>query len=94
MEILFDCLNFVLIKVVARGIVVLSEQIPMSSEAPQTSATLTFTATNQMAPKSRLVIYAIRAKNKEVCEQIWNGKKENGDFILKLFRFYNFEQLK
>jgi len=52
--------------VVARGIVVLSEQIPMSSEAPQTSATLTFTATNQMAPKSRLVIYAIRAKNKEV----------------------------
>jgi hypothetical protein len=59
-------LNFVLIKVVARGIVVLSEQIPMSSEAPQTSATLTFTATNQMAPKSRLVIYAIRAKNKEV----------------------------
>lgn len=52
-------------QVVARGIVVLSEQIPLPAEG-QTSATLTFAATNQMAPKSRLVVYAIRAKNKEV----------------------------
>jgi hypothetical protein len=46
-------------QVVARGIVVLSEQIPLPAEG-QTSATLTFAATNQMAPKSRLVVYAIR----------------------------------
>lgn len=49
-------------KVVARGIVVLSEDINISGDL----ATITFTATPQMAPKSRLVVYAIRPSNQEV----------------------------
>ncbi|CAK5056371.1 unnamed protein product [Meloidogyne enterolobii] len=52
-------------QVVARGIVVLSEQIAFPQEG-QTNAIINFEATPQMAPKARLVVYAIRPKNKEI----------------------------
>nr|CAD2188921.1 unnamed protein product [Meloidogyne enterolobii] len=52
-------------QVVARGIVVLSEQIAFPQEG-QTNALINFEATPQMAPKARLVVYAIRSKNKEI----------------------------
>ncbi|KAL3083600.1 hypothetical protein niasHT_036372 [Heterodera trifolii] len=55
-------------QVVARGVVALSEQVSLSAsgDTQRTSASLTFIATAQMAPKSRLVVYAIRAENKEI----------------------------
>uniref|UniRef100_A0A183BVF1 TEP1-F n=1 Tax=Globodera pallida TaxID=36090 RepID=A0A183BVF1_GLOPA len=57
-------------QVVARGVVVLSEQVSLGAagdNAQQMSgASLTFIATPQMAPKSRLVVYAIRELNKEI----------------------------
>ena len=49
-------------QVVSRGSVVLSQEIPVNGDL----ATVTFAAANEMAPKSRLVVYAIRNSNKEV----------------------------
>lgn len=49
-------------KVVARGIVVLSQDLSLNGD----SAGISFTATNQMAPKARLIVYGIRPQNKEV----------------------------
>ena len=60
-------------KVVARGIVVLSEQIAFPQE-DQTNALINFEATPQMAPKARLVVYAIR----------WGRGEREGDLILLL----------
>ncbi|CEF64943.1 CD109 antigen [Strongyloides ratti] len=49
-------------QVISRGYVVLSNEIPVSG----LHAAITFTATNQMAPKSRLLIYSVRDGNKEI----------------------------
>uniref|UniRef100_A0A915D6W0 Alpha-2-macroglobulin bait region domain-containing protein n=1 Tax=Ditylenchus dipsaci TaxID=166011 RepID=A0A915D6W0_9BILA len=49
-------------QVVARGIVALSQEIGMNGDM----STITFTGTPQMAPKSRLLVYAIRPSNQEV----------------------------
>ena len=46
----------------ARGSVVLSQELPVNGD----SATVTFAATNQMAPKARLIVYAIRSSNQEI----------------------------
>ena len=46
----------------ARGSVVLSQEIPVNGDL----ATVTFTATSQMAPKSRLIVYAMRPSNQEI----------------------------
>ncbi|KHN73269.1 Antigen -like protein [Toxocara canis] len=55
-------LSFITYMVMARGSVVLSQEIPVSGDL----ATVTFTATPQMAPKSRLVVYAVRPVNQEI----------------------------
>ncbi|KAK0422305.1 hypothetical protein QR680_007497 [Steinernema hermaphroditum] len=49
-------------QVMSRGSIVLSQDIPMDSE----TTTISFAATNQMAPKSRLLVYAVRPSNKEI----------------------------
>uniref|UniRef100_A0A914CMS6 TEP1-F n=1 Tax=Acrobeloides nanus TaxID=290746 RepID=A0A914CMS6_9BILA len=49
-------------QVMARGSVVLSQELPVNGD----SATVTFAATNQMAPKARLIVYAIRSSNQEI----------------------------
>uniref|UniRef100_A0A0N4Z9Y8 TEP1-F n=1 Tax=Parastrongyloides trichosuri TaxID=131310 RepID=A0A0N4Z9Y8_PARTI len=49
-------------QVMSRGYVVLSNEIVVSGQ----HAAITFTATNQMAPKSRLIIYSVREDNKEI----------------------------
>lgn len=41
---------------------VLAQEVPVNGDL----ATITFTATSQMSPKSRLVVYAIRASNQEI----------------------------
>lgn len=46
----------------ARGSVLLSQEIQANGD----QATITFTATPQMAPKSRLVVYAVRPSNQEI----------------------------
>ncbi|KAF7638767.1 CD109 antigen [Meloidogyne graminicola] len=58
-------LTSLIYQVVARGIVILSEQINFSSEG-QTNSIINFEATPQMSPKARLVVYSIRSKNKEI----------------------------
>jgi CD109 antigen len=57
-----ESLSVLTYQVISRGSVVLSQEIPVNGDL----ATVTFTATNEMAPKSRLVVYAIRAANKEI----------------------------
>uniref|UniRef100_A0A7E4ZZW4 TEP1-F n=1 Tax=Panagrellus redivivus TaxID=6233 RepID=A0A7E4ZZW4_PANRE len=57
-----ESLSVLTYQVVSRGSVVLSQEIPVNGDL----ATVTFTATNEMAPKSRLVVYAIRTSNKEI----------------------------
>uniref|UniRef100_A0A0K0DPJ7 A2M_N_2 domain-containing protein n=1 Tax=Angiostrongylus cantonensis TaxID=6313 RepID=A0A0K0DPJ7_ANGCA len=46
----------------SRGAMVLSKEIPVNSD----HTTISFTATHDMAPKSRLVVYAIRPSNHEI----------------------------
>uniref|UniRef100_A0A914ZVE4 TEP1-F n=1 Tax=Parascaris univalens TaxID=6257 RepID=A0A914ZVE4_PARUN len=55
-------LSFITYMVIARGSVVLSQEISVNGDL----ATVTFTATHQMAPKSRLVVYAVRPANQEI----------------------------
>ncbi|KAE9548744.1 hypothetical protein FO519_008047, partial [Halicephalobus sp. NKZ332] len=57
-----ESLSVLTYQVVSRGSVVLSQEIPVNGDL----ATVSFAATNEMAPKSRLVVYAIRNSNKEV----------------------------
>uniref|UniRef100_A0AC35U3G6 A2M_N_2 domain-containing protein n=1 Tax=Rhabditophanes sp. KR3021 TaxID=114890 RepID=A0AC35U3G6_9BILA len=49
-------------QVMSRGYVVMSQEISVNGQ----HAAITFTATTKMAPKSRLIIYAIRNANKEI----------------------------
>ncbi|RCN36193.1 alpha-2-macroglobulin family protein [Ancylostoma caninum] len=49
-------------QVMSRGAIVLSKEIPVNSD----HTTISFTATNDMAPKSRLIVYAIRSSNQEI----------------------------
>ncbi|WKX89879.1 hypothetical protein Q1695_009040 [Nippostrongylus brasiliensis] len=49
-------------QVMSRGAVVLSKEIPVNSD----HTTISFTATSDMAPKSRLIVYAIRSGNQEI----------------------------
>uniref|UniRef100_A0A7I4XSE1 TEP1-F n=1 Tax=Haemonchus contortus TaxID=6289 RepID=A0A7I4XSE1_HAECO len=49
-------------QVMSRGAVVLSKEIPVNSD----HTTISFTATNDMAPKSRLIAYAVRSGNQEI----------------------------
>jgi hypothetical protein len=56
-------LNF-MTQIIARGIVVLTQDMPLNGD--ETAATLSFTATSKMAPKARLVVYALRPTNNEI----------------------------
>ncbi len=47
---------------VARGIVALSQEVPVNGD----STTISFTTTPLMAPKSRLVVHSIRPSNQEI----------------------------
>ncbi|PIO74984.1 alpha-2-macroglobulin family protein [Teladorsagia circumcincta] len=49
-------------QVMSRGAVVLSKEIAVNSD----HTTISFTATNEMAPKSRLIAYAVRSGNQEI----------------------------
>ncbi|CAJ0594163.1 unnamed protein product [Cylicocyclus nassatus] len=49
-------------QVMSRGAIVLSKEMPVNSD----HTTISFTATNDMAPKSRLIVYAIRSSNQEI----------------------------
>ncbi|VDM93263.1 unnamed protein product, partial [Litomosoides sigmodontis] len=49
-------------QVVARGSVILVQHMPVNGDL----ATITFTATSQMAPKAMLVAYAVRSSNQEI----------------------------
>ena len=49
-------------QVVARGIVALSQEVPVNGD----STTISFATTPLMAPKSRLVVYTVRPSNQEV----------------------------
>uniref|UniRef100_A0AC34F584 Alpha-2-macroglobulin bait region domain-containing protein n=1 Tax=Panagrolaimus sp. ES5 TaxID=591445 RepID=A0AC34F584_9BILA len=57
-----ESLSVLTYQVISRGSVVLSQEIPVNGDL----ATVTFTATNEMAPSARLVVYAIRTANKEI----------------------------
>uniref|UniRef100_A0AC34RA62 CD109 antigen n=1 Tax=Panagrolaimus sp. JU765 TaxID=591449 RepID=A0AC34RA62_9BILA len=57
-----ESLSVLTYQVISRGSVVLSQEIPVNGDL----ATVTFAATNSMAPKSRLVVYAVRNSNKEI----------------------------
>jgi CD109 antigen len=46
----------------ARGSVILSQVLQVNGEV----TTITFTATPQMAPSARLIVYAIRSTNQEI----------------------------
>ncbi|KHJ95555.1 alpha-2-macroglobulin family protein [Oesophagostomum dentatum] len=49
-------------QVMSRGSIVLSKEISVNSD----HTTISFTATNDMAPNSRLIVYAIRPSNQEI----------------------------
>ncbi|CAJ0576072.1 unnamed protein product, partial [Mesorhabditis spiculigera] len=49
-------------QVMSKGAVVLAKEIPMNAD----HTTITFTATSEMAPKSQLLVYAIRPANNEI----------------------------
>lgn len=51
-----------LLQVIARGSVLLTQDISVNGDL----ATITFAATPQMAPKSRLVVYTVRSSNQEI----------------------------
>ncbi|MFH4975897.1 hypothetical protein AB6A40_002606 [Gnathostoma spinigerum] len=55
-------LNVITYQVLARGSIVLSKEIPVNGDL----ASITFTATPEMAPRSRLIAYAVRPSNKEI----------------------------
>lgn len=50
------------LQVVARGSVILVQDMSVNGDL----ATITFTATSQMAPKAMLVVYTIRTSNQEI----------------------------
>ncbi len=47
----------------ARGSIVLSRDIAINGGD---SASISFQTTNQMAPKARLIVYAVRSSNREI----------------------------
>ncbi|VDM93223.1 unnamed protein product, partial [Litomosoides sigmodontis] len=55
-------LSTITYQVVARGSVILVQHMPVNGDL----ATITFTATSQMAPKAMLVAYAVRSSNQEI----------------------------
>uniref|UniRef100_A0A914VZX1 TEP1-F n=1 Tax=Plectus sambesii TaxID=2011161 RepID=A0A914VZX1_9BILA len=55
-------LTYITMQVVARGSTVLSKEIAMDGQ----TAAIAFKTTDQMAPKARLVVYAVRQSNQEV----------------------------
>ncbi|KAI6203725.1 hypothetical protein M3Y94_00589600 [Aphelenchoides besseyi] len=55
-------ISVVTYQVMARGSVILSQELQMSGDL----ATISFSATPQMAPGARLVVYAIRSANQEI----------------------------
>uniref|UniRef100_A0A0N5A8I3 TEP1-F n=1 Tax=Syphacia muris TaxID=451379 RepID=A0A0N5A8I3_9BILA len=59
-------------QVVARGSVVLSETLKVNGDL----ATITFTATAQMAPKARLVVYSVEPSNNEILADAADFKVE------------------
>lgn len=46
----------------SRGVMLISKEVPMSGD----SASIAIVTTAEMAPKSRLIIYAVRSDNKEI----------------------------
>ncbi|CAJ0956774.1 unnamed protein product, partial [Mesorhabditis belari] len=59
-------------QVMSRGSVVLSQEVPVDAD----HTTIKFIATNQMAPKSRLIVYAVRPSNQEVLVDATDFKVE------------------
>ncbi|VDK47723.1 unnamed protein product [Anisakis simplex] len=57
-----ESLSFITYMVMARGSVVLSQELAVNGDL----TTVTFTATPQMAPKARLVVYAVKPTNQEI----------------------------
>ncbi|VDM98880.1 unnamed protein product [Thelazia callipaeda] len=55
-------LSTITYQVIARGSVILVQNMAVNGDL----ATITFTATSQMAPKARLVVYTIRSSNQEI----------------------------
>uniref|UniRef100_A0A183HW69 A2M_N_2 domain-containing protein n=1 Tax=Onchocerca flexuosa TaxID=387005 RepID=A0A183HW69_9BILA len=55
-------LSTIIYQVVARGSVILVQNMAVNGDL----ATITFTATPQMAPKAMLVVYTVRASNQEI----------------------------
>ncbi|GMT28413.1 hypothetical protein PFISCL1PPCAC_19710 [Pristionchus fissidentatus] len=59
-------------QIMSRGSVLLSKEIPVNDD----HATISFTTTNQMSPKARLIVYSVRPTNKEVLVDATDFKVE------------------
>ncbi|PAV67173.1 hypothetical protein WR25_25013 isoform J [Diploscapter pachys] len=65
-------LSYLSYQVLARGAVILSKQLAMDSD----HTTISFVATNQMAPKARLIVYSVIPTNQEILVDATDFKVE------------------
>lgn len=69
----------------ARGSIVLSRDIPVNGD----SASISFQTTSQMAPKARLIVYAVRSSNREILVDATdfkvNGLFRNNVYVCSVF---------